>query len=92
MILKTFQESFAAGDTKLREVSTSLVRDVLRSSISRFESIIQSSESVEATQSHLQSVVAILDPFADDIFDDEELAAVRTIVTFPQLFTNISPP
>lgn len=86
-VLKTFQTNFISADAKLHEVSTSLIRDVLRSSISRFESIIHAGGLVEAAQSQLHSLVAILDPFADDIFADEELATVRVINILPKLFT-----
>ena len=70
-ILRIFQQ-----DLKGRSCVDSLVHEVIGSAIAELENVLENSES-QLSSERLASLIATLDTFGQELFDDKELAAVR---------------
>ena len=70
-ILRVFQQ-----DLKGRSCVDSLVHEVIGSAIAELENVLEDSES-QLSSERLASLIATLDTFGQELFDDKELATVR---------------
>lgn len=79
--LKVFNQTFTEGTQPL-EASKSLTSETVRASIAQFEQILEADDSVAIDTVQLESLVAVLNTFAAEIFADDELASVSRFVLY----------